>query len=539
MQPPRVRAPKPADPDLPDVVELTARQRRRLAGPPLASPWDPYDRLFGDWDSGLVFDYGSVDSRALDAMLDQDGTAKQLEQVLSLPLRGADWEIEGEGRFADMIREQLPHDAMDMLLAQMTSAIVHRKAFFESTWALDGSDVRLSTLEFRPASSCEAGWHPKTGREAGFRQRVGNPGGMWPEPYSDTQSLHPGYVRIPQQRAFVYTHGTHRQPKKGISDLAVAWWAYETRRKVLFLWLQFLETQSLPRVLLYGDDEPMARKNASAFAQMKGGGTLGMKRGADGSAKMYDVVESNGDGAGQFVEAIRYLEQQMVDSVLAGFTKLSSAAAGGAGSYALSVDQSEFFTLQRQAVADEMAAQLQQKLFGPVVIYNGGTADDVPRLKIGPLSQKATERALDLLKTIIVAPEVRVPDEFTDMLTMGTATMLGLDPEELQRAIEEHAKVRDEENAMKREQQTVLLDQQKKALTEPSPMDVAIATGKAAGRPGAAGKAPGGRLASSAAVNTAVTKRAKAGQDPKDAVRAVRAQTRQRASQQRGPTTKR
>jgi hypothetical protein len=511
--PTRARQPKPADPDLPDVIELTSRQRRQLAGPPLASPWDPYDRLFGDWQSGLVFDYGAADSRALDAMLDQDGTAKQLEQVLALPLRGADWEIEGTGKFADMVREQFPHDTIDTLLAQMTSGIVHRKAFFETTWSLDGSDVHINDLEFRPASSCEAGWHPKTGRPMGFRQRVGNPGGLWPEPYSDTQSLHPGYVHIPQQRSFIYTHGTHRQPKKGISDLAVAWWAYETRRKVLFLWLQFLETQALPRVLFYGDDDPMAKKNARAFAEMKGGGTLGMKRGADPGAKMVDVVESNGDGAGQFLEAIRYLEAQMVDSVLAGFTKLSSAAASGAGSYALSVDQSEFFTLQRQAVADEMAAQIRRGAFGPLVVYNGGKAEDVPILKIGPLSGKNTERALDLLKTIITAPEVRVPDEFTDMLTMGTATMLGLDPEELQKAIEAHAQVREQDNELKREQAKVLFEQQKSGAMGPP--------GAQTGRTPGAG-ASGGRLATAAAVNTSVVRRAQAGQDPKDAVRAVR-----------------
>lgn len=516
------RAPKPADPDLPEVVELTARQRRRLAGPPLASPWDPYDRLFGDWDSGRVFDYGAADSRALDAMIEQDGTAKQLEQVLSLPLRGADWEIEGTGRFPDMIRDQFPHDMLDMLIAQMTSAIVHRKAFFESTWALDGSAVRLNTLEFRPASSCEAGWHPKTGREAGFRQRVGNPGGLWPEPYSDTQSAHPGYVYIPQQRSFIYTHGTHRQPKKGLSDLAVAWWAHETRRKVLFLWLQFLENQALPRVLFYGDDDTQARANARQFAEMKGGGTLGMKRGSDPQAKMAEVIESSGQGAAQFVEALRYLEAQMVDSVLAGFTKLSSAAAAGAGSYALSVDQSEFFTLQRQGVADEMAAQIRQKAFAPVVIYNGGTAADVPKLKIGPLSGKNTERALDLLKTIITAPEVRVPDEFTDMLTLGTATMLGLDPDELKTAIEEHAKVRAQDDQLKREQAKVLFEQQKRGLM--GPPGAAAAAGRAPGAGGA-----GQRLASSAAVNTAVVRRAQAGQNPRQAVRDVRRQTQQRA----------
>lgn len=512
--PTRARRSQPADPDMPEIVELTKAQRRALAGPPLASPFDPYDRLFGDYQSGLVFDYGSADARQLDAMLEADGTAKQLEQVLTLPLRGADWEIVGKGEHADRVRAQFSHDEVDHLLAQMTSAVVYRKAFFESTWSLDGADVRCNELAFRPASSCEAAWQPATGREAGFRQRVGNPGGMLADPYLWSQSAQPGYIQVPQQRSFIYTHGTHRQPKKGISDLAVAWWAYETRRKVLFLWLQFLETQSLPKVLFFGADETLAKRNAAAFAQLKGGGTLGMKTGADPSVATHDVVESNGQGASQFLEAIRYLEQQMVDSVLAGFTKLAGAAASGTGSYALSADQSEFFTVARQGVADEMATQVRRGAFGPLVVYNNGGAADVPTLKLGPLSRQNTQRALDLLTTIITAPEIRVPDEFTDQLLLGTATLLGLDIELLQRAVDEHAVERTEDKKVKREQAKALFEQQKAGMLGP---------------PGSqTGRTPGngaGRLATAASVGTQVVRRARAGQDPKDALRAVRART--------------
>jgi hypothetical protein len=42
-------------------------------------------------------------------------------------------------------------------------------------------------------------------------------------------------------------HGFYREPIKGVSDLDVAYWCYETKQKVLFLWFQVLENQNLPK----------------------------------------------------------------------------------------------------------------------------------------------------------------------------------------------------------------------------------------------------------------------------------------------------
>ncbi len=420
-------------------LSLTAAQRKALAGPPIASPWDVYERLFADYRGGHVFDYahgfGGSDIRAIEKMLDSDGTARQVEQVLTLPLRGADWAIDGgtdKGR--KLVGAALPFEQMEMLIAQATSAVAYWRAFFELRWELDGNGVALAEYQLVPAASCEAAYRKTDGRPDGFRQRIGNSGLIDPTNLAGS-GQYPGYVLVPGLRSFIYTHGTHRHPRRGTSDLAVCRWAYETRQKVLFLWLRFLENQSLPNVIFYGDDETKAQKNAQAFAQLKGAGTLGVKRGNDPTAKVFDVVESSGQGAGQFLEAIRYLQQQMVDSVLAGFTQLAGAAASGTGSYALSADQSEFFLASRQATADELAAQIGTGLFRLIVGLNGGSQADVPTLRIGPLSNRTTDRALDTLGKILTAPSVNAPDDFVSQLLVQAAAYLGLDPDRLDTAI--------------------------------------------------------------------------------------------------------
>jgi hypothetical protein len=427
-------------------LALTDAQRKALAGPPIASPWDQYERLFADWRGGNVFDYGygpggADDIRAVEKMLDEDGTARQVEQVLTLPLRGADWEVTGgTDRGRRLVQDQLPFATTEQLIAQCTSAVALWRAFFELRWQLDGSQVRLADYQLVPAASCEAAW-TRNGRPDGFRQRVGTVGGAWnPANITAMSGKYPGYVVVPRLRAFVYTHGTHRRPLKGLSDLSVSRWAYDTRQKIMFLWCRFLENQALPNVLFYGDDETRARANATAFAGLKGAGTLGVKRPSDPAAKVFDVVESSGAGAAQFLEAIRWCEGQMIDSVLAGFTRLSSNAAAGAGSYALSADQSEFFLQSRQAVADEIAAQVTGQVYRLIVGLNGGAESDVPTLRIGPLSNRNTDRALGMLGTLVTATQVNAPDQFVEALILQTASYLGLDTEQMQEAIEAWAR---------------------------------------------------------------------------------------------------
>lgn len=424
--------------------ELTSRERKELTGGEYGTAFDVTQRLFPHYRGGAVFDYGFAEVADIHAMLKRDGKARGLEQVLTLPLRGAKHEITGPR--ADWVRERIPD--LDLVIDQMTSAVIYRKAFFEKVWRLDGGEVSYEKVAFRPAVGCSAAYSPTSGELIGFKQRTYDIGLNLSQNRQLIQRSRetPGNIFIPHSRSFVYIHGLHREPILGLSDMEVAHWAYETRQKVLFLWFQFLENQSIPSRVFYGEDQTQADMYADEGSKLKASGVMGMKHPPEGQ-RAFEVMDSAGAGAGQFQEVINYLESMMTQSVLASFMDLPQAASQGRGSYALSSDQSEFFLTSRQGVADEMAQALNRRLIKPLVAYNFGEDEPAPEVSIGPLGKAESERALTLLSSIIVAPELNVPIDFVGTLVQHTASYLGLNESEVAQQIEGYAERRSQQQA--------------------------------------------------------------------------------------------
>lgn len=424
---------------------LSTAERKQLLADEQGSPFDPWQRIFASFDSGRVFDYGEQDAADFRSMLARSGKARSLEQVLTLPLRGAPWKItadDGDTGQAALVEDNLG-DKLDLIISQMTSGFTYRRAFFETSWEVnDQGQVVYSDVAHRPATGCEAGFDPATGRPRGFRQRIVPVAGFWPNAKGPgiQRSGAPGYVVVNPNRAFIYVHGQYRDPINGQSDLDVALWCWQTTQKVLFLWFSYLEQQALPKTVVYGDDDLQAEKRAQLLAGLKSSGVLGISRTGAPGDKAFEILESSGKGADQFQAAITYLESSMMTSALAGFTELPAhTSLSGAGSYALSADQSEFFMSARQAVADEIADALRRELFAPLVAYNYGIKASVPRIQIGPLSKDASTKAFDLLKSVVIAPTLNVPRDFVDQLTMVVADLCGLDPDQVQESIKQDA----------------------------------------------------------------------------------------------------
>jgi hypothetical protein len=408
------------------------------------SPFYAGDGLFTEWETGQVVDRGDPNARGIHNMLDSDGTARQLEQVLTLPIRAASHSlVGGSERGRELVEANMPEVARARFIGQQTSGIIFRKAFFELDWRVDGRQVRLGQAPaFRPAVACEALFNRDTGRPDGFRKRVHDPGGMyraqdWRRWYSPPM---PGWIPVPRERSHIYVHGTHREPVKGTTDLSVCWWAYETRVKLLFLWMRYIERATDPKVGVYGNTPAEAITNAKAMAKLNSGGFAPLTRPAgETNGKIFEILEAATAAAPLFESASRYLNGHMVDSCLAGFTQLSSgAASAGQGSRALAESDTRFFQDARQAVADEQGWQTTADIFTPLCVYNGLDLADVPQLKIGPLSKDNVSSALDLAQTLLTASTVNAPDEFLDGLLMVVAPTLGQDPDKLRAAIEKH-----------------------------------------------------------------------------------------------------
>lgn len=424
-------------------LTLTPAQKNALAGPVLSTPFDAGQRLYASWDQGKIFDYNLGQARDLKQMLSADGGARKVEQVLTLPLRSAAWEVRpapDDSGEAAYVRDQVG-DKLGKVIDQMTTAVTFRKAFFELQWDLDeAGTVKLADVAYRPPATCEAAYDPKTGAPLGFRQRISNPGGLITVKQGTPANPTPGYVEVKPERAFVYIHGAYREPIEGVSDLDVAFWLWQTRQKILFLLLQFLEGQSLPKTIVYGDDQGQADNNADAVADAKASAVIGMPRPNEPGARSYDVLESSGQGSAQFLDAIRWIESQMTASVLAGFTDLTALAGQGRGSYALSADQSEFFLASRQAVADEMADAVSG-LFKRMCTYQFGADCRPPSLEIGPLSKHDKERSLQLLSNLLMAQHYNAPPQFVDLLITSTAGYVGLPVDQVAKMVEEHPNV--------------------------------------------------------------------------------------------------
>jgi uncharacterized protein DUF935 len=407
-------------------------------GQELGSAFGWNDRLFYGWtEDGAVFDYGDWAARDLVKMMERDYKARQIEQVLALPLMSAEREIDGvkgdkgELDWLNGYWDADPIDggcktALDQIIGSCTTAFTYRKAFMEKVFR-EGYEGKIvyDKVAFRPATTCRMKRDPKNGTFMGFEQEAYAPGP------NITEGFYP--VQISPQRAFVYVHGTRTDPLNGTSDLEIAHWCYKTKQKLLFLWMQFLESVALPRTVVKANDVEIAKQIASQIARMRGSAVVPV--GTGGSAQSVDVttLDSSGKGAEQFTAAITWLDTAATHSVLAGFLDLTGAAAnglrgGGGGSYALSKDASDYFLQFEEAKCREIERSIRRDLFAPLIRYNFGRSGKVPKLKFEPLNTEDKSQQIAMLTALMSAkgPEA-VPNEFVAMLAQQTASYFGMD----------------------------------------------------------------------------------------------------------------
>jgi hypothetical protein len=436
----------PTDGGLAKVLKLPdiSTTRSQLLGKEIGTAFDWGQRLFAYYGDGDVFDYGEWTSRDMKTMFSRDGICQAIESVLTLPIREADFSINGakgdtgEADFVNSVLMTPDHNGGMQtrntdLIGQITSAQIYRRAFFEKVWKIRPSDGKIiyDKIAYRPTATCQARYNARTAAEHGFRQQVWLFGGQMA---LTRQSKTPGYVDIPHVRSFIYTHGKHREPLTGASEMDVAYWCYQTKMKLLYLWYHFLEVQSLPRTIVYGNDQAEANDKADSIAALKSSGVVGMVHPTE-DKKLFDVLESTGDGGKFFSEALGFLEGWQTHSVLAGFMALTGSATGGKGSYALSQDQSSFYLKSRQGVAKEQAEAYSHDIIRPLVLLNFGPDAAFPMAKFGPLQDEQQAALLTMFQTMAAAPVLHVPLQVFDLITERMASILQLDVDQVHAAL--------------------------------------------------------------------------------------------------------
>lgn len=455
----------PASPELPELTEELVTQAEHLER----------GTQF-DWTENLNW-YELFDDRSLlastperpwirdvERMLGQGGQPRAVEQALALPIRQANLTIEtpkDDTGQAELVRNVLYSSGqqsgmqpdLTQIVAQMTRAIALKRTYHELVWERrpDGT-LGYSRVAWRPPATCELIRDRRSGRLRGFRQYVdmetieqlkesGHPADVARLGDEGFEEL--GYVRIPATRAAVHLNGQHEDPINGISDLRVTHWAWVLQQKILFMWANFLDGQQMPKIVAYGDSPTDAQANAKAFASLKGSGVLGMKRPPNNpDSKVFEVVQTDGKGAAEFREMISYLEREMSHSVLAGFLDLTSNAAEGIGSFALSADQKGLFLTSRQAASTEIANTVTSQIIAPLIRVNFGAQASVPRLVFEQLSEDQSEKAMQMLQQLGSATSQNVPSSFIDLLIERVGQYLELGDEKVEQMIQEGIKER-------------------------------------------------------------------------------------------------
>lgn len=401
-----------------------------------------YEKFFSGFEDGNVFTYDPATPNKYKEMLDTDGKAASIEKLLSFPIIAAPWEIKGvkgdtgeaewcQEFFQATQRNGGMKGGIDTVIAQMTFAETIRRVFFEKCLTVRESDGKYiyDKIAWRPPETCELALNAKSSEIAGFRQMPTYQYNMWDRLIPQQKVDKNGWIPIYGPKAFVYVHGAWRDPIDGISSMQVPYWCWETKRKIRFIWYQYLETTSLPKTIVKNEDEETARANARKVATLRSRDVLGI-----GMDNEIETLESSGQGAAQFQAALAWLDNEMSNSVVQHFGELaSSGGQGGAGSYALSQTLSQLFLRTRRVVARDMARNITDQIIGDLVRYNFGNNAAVPQFHFGPLSEANEDSVLQAFSAITQTTQAgRLPKEFMDQLTLRVATILEMDPGKVQ-----------------------------------------------------------------------------------------------------------
>lgn len=394
------------------------------------SAYRHYAGMGVDPQTGDLVDYsGEWRVRDVELMLETDGIARAAEQALTLPLRGAPLAVkpdDGDRGEAELVNETFAQlaDPVEELIGQAAQSLVYRATFIEKIWAVrDGRQV-YDRLAWRPPDSCGPTRDPATGELTGFRQQMAWWGGR-----TQPGGGKPTYVNIPLSKACVFVHGKEQNPTRGVSELQTAYRCFVDKQKIRYLWMTFLKGAAISRVIAKtqsGSEGPVAQ----TLAKLSSGGVAAVANVDD-----ITVLEATDSGA-FFKEALAYLDNEMLSSILAGFLGLTGAASTGRGSFALSKDQSDFFTQSQDASAREIAATIRAQLVRPLVVVNFGPNAVVPKVTLGPIARATAQEQMDLLKGLAAAPSGTIlPREFVDELTQQIAGYLDLDTDKVAAAL--------------------------------------------------------------------------------------------------------
>lgn len=349
-------------------------------------------------------------------MLLFDPWAEAIEGALTWPIRSANWSIkpaEGDRGEAELATEQFTPLA-NSTIAGSLSAVGRRVAFAEPVWDIEGQDVILEDLAFRPQDQCTI-IPGANGRPIGFRQRA----------YAIGRGFVNEEFRRDSGKAFVFLHDSHTRPGSGKSALESAYQHHVDKQKVLFYRYKSLEKFGGPSThgktnAPVGSDERTSFEQAVRDARSGASVVTGPE-----DEILYLTPPNTGDA---FQRAIHDLNFEMA---VASFVQwLALAQEGNSGAYELSRDHSDFLTIVTEGRMGELADALTAGPIHDLIFYNFGPGAAFPTFEFEPLSEHISKRMMEGAKNLFAKTGRPMPQWLDEGIAEGYARSLGVEKPE-------------------------------------------------------------------------------------------------------------
>ncbi len=319
----------------------------------------------------------------IDKMRRSDSMISALEQVLTLPIRSAEWRIDAPKDAAGSMAEAQKHIednlfggmtiTWDDLLRQLLLSLFYGFTFAEKVFELKDGKVAWRKIAPRKPATRWRWLLDEHGGIEGVDQRGWGP---------------PGWLskRIPVDKLLVMTFRNEFGNHDGFSILRPAYKHWLMRDALYQKYNLGVDKSLLPILVGRVPERDMGSSRATDF-----GGNLASIYATSGAhfilpakpskeAAGYDIETVPADGTFQgILEMIEHHGRGIVVTALAQFLTLGSDATG---SYALSADQSDFFLMSLNATAGQVCDLFNNYAIPQLCDYNWPGMTEYPKLAV-------------------------------------------------------------------------------------------------------------------------------------------------------------
>lgn len=368
----------------------------------------------------------------LERMLRKDGTIRALYQILTLPILANKYRFQPDAEDEvkdgndtrhpqrDLVRDNFelpPHKGglsipFQSVIARMLRARLTAYQPFEKVWTKSPEGyIVYRKIAFRPADGVEI-LTDDNGGFAGFKQNV-NKGGKFEE------------VIIPTDKAFLFTVNQDVDPVKGESDFVTAYYSYDKKHRLYYLYERQAETGAMPpKVLKPGSDnkdtQEVKEANLRAIEDFGLNTTVLLPDGY--------TLDSFDMGTGRLdpLPGIEHYNGEMARSVLA--QQILMGTDGKTGSYNLAETHSDILIMSLESTMRNIEQFINFYLIPQLHEYNF----DKPlycEFKFEDMTDETRSIVVDIFSKLIDKLPSGIPLEFLQKLTEQMAERLGIDVE--------------------------------------------------------------------------------------------------------------